>query len=201
MSRRKLYPFRSHIAICVRAGHRHQVPTHIAICVRAEGTSPPDAYTYCNMCTGGGRNRGAGIDGFGWGGARATGAMNSFKRIGHFAARCLHILQYVYGRRMERESGLFPRLTPIQSLLTDSFPGNGNLRRLHPRLSALLLLHRSQPSRLHQSHAITSRVTVSTTHFQTNRNHHSSYSSYTDQSLFQNCSNASSRSSGSMSSK
>ena len=26
----------AHIAICVRAGHRRQVPTHIAICVRAE---------------------------------------------------------------------------------------------------------------------------------------------------------------------
>ena len=48
----------------------------------------------------------------------------------------MHLLQYVYGRRMERESGLFPRLTPIQTLLTDSFPRNGNLRRLHPRLRA-----------------------------------------------------------------
>ncbi len=56
------------------------------------------------------------------------------------AARCLHILQYVYGRWMERESGLFPRLTPIQTLLTDSFPGNGNLRRLHDRLCAPLNL-------------------------------------------------------------
>ena len=101
------------------------------------------------------------IDGFEGGGARATGTMNNFKRIGHFAARRLHILQYVYRRRRERESGRFPRLTPIQTLLTDSFPGNGNLPRLHARLRALLLLHRRKPSYLHETHDITSRVTVS----------------------------------------
>ncbi len=34
-------------------------------------------------------------------------------------------------------------------------------RRLHPRLRALLLLHRRKPSCLHEAHDITSRVTVS----------------------------------------
>ena len=70
------------------------------------------------------------------------------------AAKCLHILQYVYGRRMERESGLFSRLTPIQTLLTDSFPGNGNLPQFHPRLRTLLLLHRGKSSGFNKSHSL-----------------------------------------------